>query len=256
MKNFGVEFPTQSSEVIETMQNNNLEKYGCKFTLQVKEFREKGKITSLHKYGFEYPTQCHEVKNKTKETCLEKYGVDNPSKTEETKEKYKNTCLQKYGVNCTFLVDEFIEKSKKTCLKKYGVEYPTQCPEIMAKCSKNAYKLKEYVFPSGRAEMVQGTEPLTLDKLIKEELIDENDIIVGAKNVPTIWYKDSENKERRHYVDIFIRSQNRCVESKSTWTAEKKKDNIFLKQEAAKNMGYKYELWIYNNKGDKLEIHN
>ena len=40
---------------------------------------------------------------------------------------------------------------------------------------------------------------------------------------------------------------------KSTWTAEKKKDNIILKQLAAKELGYKYEIWIYNKKGGKVE---
>ena len=32
----------------------------------------------------------------------------------------------------------------------------------MEKIIKNAYKLKEYVFPSGRSEKVQGAEPYAL----------------------------------------------------------------------------------------------
>jgi hypothetical protein len=62
-----------------------------------------------------------------------------------------------------------------------------------------------------------------LQELI-ENNINEIDIITGAKNVPTIWYDDSDGKKHRHYVDIFIPSQNKCIEVKSTWTAEKKKD--------------------------------
>jgi len=46
--------------------------------------------------------------------------------------------------------------------------------------------------------------------------------------------------------------QNRCIEVKSTWTAEKNKHNIFLKQKAAKELGYKYEIWGYNNKKEKI----
>jgi hypothetical protein len=81
----------------------------------------------------------------------------------------------------------------------------------------------------------------------------KNDIVVGAKNVPTIWYDDDDGKKHRHYVDIFIPPQNRCIEVKSNWTAEKKKDNIFLKQNAAKNLGYKYEIWVYDSKGVRVE---
>lgn len=56
-------------------------------------------------------------------------------------------------------------------------------------------------------------------------------------------------------VDIFIPMQNRCIEVKSTWTAEKGKDCIFLKQEAAKKLGYTYEIWVYDQKGNKIELH-
>ena len=86
-----------------------------------------------------------------------------------------------------------------------------------------------------------------------ENNIDENDIITGCKNVPVIWYNDENSKKHRHYVDIFIPSQNKCIEVKSNWTAKKKKDNIFLKQNAAKELGYKYEIWIYDSKGVKVE---
>lgn len=55
--------------------------------------------------------------------------------------------------------------------------------------------------------------------------------------------------------EIFIRSKQICIEVKSTWTAEKGKDNIFLKQNAGKGLGYKYEIWVYDGKGNKVECH-
>ena len=30
-------------------------------------------------------------------------------------------------------------------------------------------------------------------------------------------------------------------------------ENVLLKQQAGKNLGYNYELWIYNSKGEKVE---
>jgi hypothetical protein len=123
----------------------------------------------------------------------------------------------------------------------------------MVKASKNAYKLKEYTFPSGRVDKIQGYEHYALNELIINEKINESDIITGCKNVPTIWYNDENGKKHRHYVDIYIPSQNKCIEAKSTWTAEKKKDNIFLKQKSAKELGYNYEIWVYNSKGIRVE---
>ena len=123
----------------------------------------------------------------------------------------------------------------------------------MEKVSKNAYKLKEYIFPSGKISKIQGYEHYALDFLLNNENISENDIIIGCKNVPTIWYNDENGKKHRHYVDIFIPSQNKCIEVKSTWTAEKKKNNIFLKQHASKELGYNYEIWVYNYKGVRVQ---
>ena len=150
---------------------------------------------------------------------------------------------------------EFIQNKKKiSCLQKHGVEYPHQVPEIAEKAAKNSYRKKTYIFPSGKEISCQGYEPFALDKLVKEDNISEDDIVTGCKNVPTIWYHDEQDKKHRHYVDIFIPSQNRCIEVKSTWTAQKKQDNIYLKQEAAKQLGYNYEIWVYNAKKELVEL--
>ena len=192
-------------------------------------------------------------KIKAKQTNMEKYGVEHSTQSKEVKDKIKASVLENYGVNHISYCKEIKDKTKKTCLKKYGVEAPSQSKEIMEKISKNAYKLKDYIFPSGRVEKVQGTEPLALDELIINEKVNEIYINIGCKNVPNIWYNDENGKKHRHYVDIFIPSQNKCIEVKSTWTAKKKKGNIFLKQNVAKELGYKYEIWIYDSKGVKVE---
>ena len=33
------------------------------------------------------------------------------------------------------------------------------------------------------------------------------------------------------------------------------KSNIFIKQNAAKELGYNYEIWVYDVKGNKIETH-
>lgn len=192
-------------------------------------------------------------KDKAKKTNLEKYGVEFTTQAKIVKDNIKKACLEKYGVEHISLIKEVKEKTKQTCLKKYGVETPAQNPDIAEKQSKNAYKLKEYIFPSGKIEKVQGAEPYALDYLLINKCVNEDDIFVGVKNVPTIWYLDNNGIKHRHYVDIFIKSLNKCIEVKSTWTAKKKKDNIFFKQNAAKELGYEYEIWIFDGKNNLVE---
>jgi hypothetical protein len=144
-------------------------------------------------------------------------------------------------------------KSQNTCLEKYGVEHAIQNAEIAERTSKNSYRTKAYIFPSGKQIKCQGYEPFALNELIK--LHKEEDIITGCVNVPIISYTDLNGKEHKHFVDIFIPKNNKCIEVKSTWTAEKKKDNIFLKQDAGKKLGYEYEIWVYDGKGAKVKCY-
>ena len=269
IERYGVEYATQSGVVQEKTIQTNLKKYGFERASQSKEVQNKTKETCLEKYEVEYYFQSNDKKIKSTNACLEKYGVENPSQNENIKIKKEETTMKNHGVKYSFQMeetkqknrevmiqnkDDIIEKRRKTCLENYGVEHPAQNKEIMEKCSKNAYKLKDYTLPSGNVIKFQGYENYALDELLQDGVLEE-DIINGCSNVPEIWYEDENNKKHRHYVDIFIQSQNRMIEIKSTWTAEKKKDNIFLKQEACKKAGYLYEIWVYNGKGEKVEYY-
>jgi hypothetical protein len=252
LEKYGLEYGLQSEEVKDKRKVTNLEKYGFENPLQSEKVKEKSKQTCLKKYGVEYSLQCQEVKEKIRQTNLEKYGVDYGFQNEEVKDKIKKTCLKKYGVEYSLQNEEVKEKSKQTCLKKYGVEYPSQNIEIYEKMNKKSYYIKDYILPSGKIIKIQGYEHFALNELLQKENISENDIITGCNNVPTIWYNDKNGKNHRHFVDIFIPSQNLCIEVKSTWTFTKQKDIVFFKQKAGKELGYLYEIWVYDNKGNKI----
>ena len=276
LKKYGVEYPLQLESVKSQIKETNLEKYGCEYATQSQVVRDKTVSTCIEKYGTECPLQNSVVKIKSIETNKEKYGVCYANQNNIIKEKIRNTNIDKYGVNCV-LKNEIIksqiketnlerygceyatqsqevrEKIKNTCLEKYGVEYPQQNSEISEKTSKNAYKLKSYTFPSGN--IIQGYEPFGLDELIHTEQINESDVVTKRTEVPTIWYEDSNGKKHRYFVDMFIPSQKRCIEIKSTWTMEKKRDSVFEKQQAMKNAGYECEIWVYNEKGKKVECY-
>lgn len=217
------------------------------------EGRKTAKNIILLKYGVENISQSEEIKNKKKETTLKNYGVEHNSQSAIIKNKKIETSLKNYGVEYPQQSQEVRNKSKQTCLQNYGVEHPNQNEKIMEIVSKKCYKQKTYICPSGKQIECQGYEPFALDELVKN--INEDDILTGCKNVPTIWYYDTNGKEHRHYVDIFIPNQNKCIEVKSTWTLKKTKSNIFEKQEAGKKLGYEYEIWVYDAKGNRVETH-
>lgn len=144
-----------------------------------------------------------------------------------------------------------IHHKQDTCFERFGVRHPLQNEEIFKKAVSQMTSYKTFIFPSGKSIEMQGYEHFALQELLNNE-IHEEDIITGASNVPEIWYIDSENKKRRHYVDIYIKSQNKCIEVKSEWTLKLQEKFMSYKQNSAKNIGYEYEIWVYNHKGEKL----
>ena len=250
-----------------------LNKYGTENIWDVEEIKNKKILTCLNKYGVTNINKLQEIKDKIKKTndlryieqksklppslinkkekLFEKYGTHNFRNSDYIKNKIKKTVLERYGVDHISKSNEIQATKRKNSMNKYGVEFPIQHPEFAEKACTNGFLMKEYTLPSGKIIKVQGYEPFALRDIINDEKINEDDIITGCKNVPTIWYDDLEGNKHRHFVDIFIPSQNRCIEIKSSWTV--KKENVLLKQNAAKEVGYKYEIWIYNEKGVMID---
>jgi len=254
-RNFGCESCAKILK-FERIKNTMVDKYGVEYAAQSQIFIDKMKETTLERFGVENANQSEQIKEKIRQTNLETYGFEYGLQNKEVKEKRKITNLAKYGVENQLQRKEIREKIRETNLEKYGVEFSMQNPETMEKQIKSSYYLKDYKLPSGDLIKIQGFEHYALDELFKCENINENDIITGCKNVPVVWYNDATDKKHRHYVDIYIPLQNKCIEVKSTWTFKMQKETIFLKQQAAKEVGYLYEIWVYDNKGNKVEFYN
>jgi hypothetical protein len=141
----------------------------------------------------------------------------------------------------------------QTCLEKYGVENPMQDKDISERSQNNMMRTKEFEYPSGKKIQIQGYESFAIIDLLRDHNIQEEDIVTERGRVPEIWYFDNKGKKHRHFVDIFITSQQKCIEVKSTWTFMMNPEKIFAKQNAAKENGLKYEIWIYDNKQNKIE---
>ena len=202
----------------------------------------------------ENPSQNDEIKQKKIETCLKNYGVEHPLQNNRIKEQIKETNVEKYGVENPSQNDEIKQKKIETCLQNYGVEHPMQNPEILDKSFKSSYKLKDYTLPSGNIIKIQGYENYALDELFQDGVLEE-DIVNGCSNVPEIWYNGLDKKVHRYYVDLYISIQNKCIEVKSDYTFNCDTETIILKQNAVKKAGYLCEIWVYNNKGEKVECY-
>jgi hypothetical protein len=250
MERYGVEIPIKSEKIRQKIKKTTMERYGVENCTQSEEVKEKKIKTNLERYGFACSLQNEEVKEKARKTDLERYGVEHHIQNKEVREKIKKTIMKRYGFENCMQSEEVKEKVRKTNIERYGYPSAIQNSKIADKAFKNSFALKPYTFPSGNIREIQGYEHFALNELVKT--YDEEDIITGCTNVPKISYKDLEGKDHVHFPDIFIEKENRLIEVKSGWTVKsKKRDNVFLKQIKAKESGYNYEIWIYDEKGRK-----
>lgn len=162
----------------------------------------------------------------------------------------ENTCIKKHGAISHFSNGTLIrEKIKDTVKNKYGVDNVFQIPLIKKKCNtSNSFKFKDYQFPSGRIEKIQGYENFAIDILLKNG-IDEMDILT-SKECPYVKY----GINRLYFPDLFIKSQNKLIEVKSRYTYEVNLNNTIDKQISSKSSGYNHEIWILDKCGNILEI--
>lgn len=252
IKKYGVDNPMKNEEIKEKLKKTILKKYGVEHNSQSEIIKNKKRDTYIRNFGVSSHLKSPEIREQIKQTNLVKYGVENPQQNKDIKEKTMNTNLELYG--CKSPTGNILVKNKiiQTNLDRYGVPHHSQNPEVSENMIKNAYNKKSYILPSGKITLIQGYENFMFDYLLSVEKINEDDIFTKRNEVPEIWYNDKTEKRHRHYVDFYIKSQNRCIEVKSTFTNQEK-NYVFEKQKAAKDLGLKYEIWIFNKSGELLE---
>jgi len=277
LEKYGGEYTLQSKILSEQIAKTNLDKYGVKNIVEASFFREKSKATlianygvnhqmksavvkekaketNLIKYGTEHWFQAESIKDKINETFIIKYGVSNIMALPEIKDKIKKTCLARYGVENSFQSKEIRDKIKATLLARYGVEHPSQSLEIQSKSQKSGYKYRDYTTPLGIIRKVQGYEPLALDILFKTEHQDESNIITDRMEVPRIAYTKEDESDHYYFPDIFIKSEKKLIEVKSTWTYSLHLETNQRKWKAAQSAGYTMEFWVFSSKGERTVI--
>jgi len=247
---YGVENPSQYQEVKDKKTETSMKNFGM-HPLQCPEIQEKRKKLHLEKYGVENPSQREEIKEKIKNVFIEKYG-GYPAQSQEIRDKIKATCFEKYG-GYPAESEEVKIKAKATFMKNMGC-YPLQSKEVMEKSQKNGKRYKDYIMPSGTIRRIQGYEHFALNELVK--IYTEDQIKSDRKDIPRIEYYKESNKDKKCYYfpDIYIPHENKIIEVKSTWTYSSKIDGVQEKAKYTRKEGYIYEIWVYDNKGVKVEV--
>lgn len=233
----------------EQRQKTLIKRYGTTGVMGIPSIKKKFDDTSCERYGDIY-SRTEEFKNRMENTCLKKYGVTNTSYLQEVKDKMIATNIKRYGSKSSFGNENVRQKFKNTCVKRYGVDNPTKTEHIKQKIEASGVLYKEYMFPSGKIEKIQGYENYAIDILITKH--DECDIIIGRKNITECIGKVKYGVDRQYFPDIFIKSLCLVIEVKSSWTYNKNMENIKLKRQAIIDMGYNFEMWVFDKSSNLI----
>jgi hypothetical protein len=121
---------------------------------------------------------------------------------------------------------------RETCSEK--------CRRIREASYKKHYKIKignQYV-------RVSGYERFVIPELLKK--YKREDILIGFEIEPIEY--EFEGKFKKYYPDVFIISENKIIEVKSSYTFEADKNKNIAKQKACKEQGYDFEFHIWDLK--------
>jgi hypothetical protein len=243
----GVECALQDPNIKARADATILELYGVQNISQSPDIKAKKIETSLSNHGVEYGMQSPKIQEQTRQTNLRERGVEYPMQCPLIKAKVIRTNQANLGVDWPQQSLVCQEKSRQTSIINYGVPYAAQNPEYFHEHQKKSFLRKDYRMPSGHIRVVQGYEPFALDKLIRNGYTEEQ--IKTGSDVPSIPYKSADGKDHVYHPDIYIPHENKIIEAKSTWTYACKTDNIEEKSEATRELGYNYEIWIFDSKG-------
>lgn len=252
-KKYGVDNPLKSQEIRAKKNATMKERYGEEHSAQVPEIMEKTKETNLRVYGVTCSLMTEENKEKTRQGKLAKYGPRGSMSHPEIRLKVAQTMLKRYGKEHALQVPEFKEKLLNTYKERFKADHPFHTGEVYSKVLKSCFKIKEFIFPSGKVVPYQGYEHYAILLLLKEGH-EEEDIVSCHESVMGFMYEDGETK-RKYYPDLFVPSSNLIIEVKSTWTYEKtqeEKERVLKKLEACRREGYNTRLLVFSPKGEVL----
>lgn len=228
-------------------KETNLERHGVENALISKQAIQNREKRWMDNHGVRGNMGVKEIRERAEATCMKNRGVKRVIGTEENEKRRFEVLMEKYGSNTTLHSPQY----KNTMMTKYNCEHSMQNPDSFMKMLKTSLKLKQYTFPSGRIEYVQGYEPICLDYLLVKEGIDEDDIVVTPSKVPEMLY-EFEGRTCKYYVDIYIKSQDRAIEVKSHFTYRSDRAMNDAKWETASTKYTRFDVYVFDLKWGAL----
>lgn len=241
---------------IELRKITNSELYGSTNYLTSELGKETSKETLVKKYGVDHNMKVPEIQKKAQETCFENHGVYCVFELVEIQKMAKDAFIQKYNSLGALSVESLKKKYLATMMKKYNCSYPMQHPDSLEKRIKACFALKLYTFPSGKEIGVQGYEHFLIDLFVYKFEYNEEDIITGPKNVPSVHYIIN-GRQSRYFMDVYIPSIQMGFEVKSLWTysLDQKSGKGYHKwSEASKICQGGLEVYVFDDKGNVVFI--
>lgn len=121
--------------------------------------------------------------------------------------------------------------------------------------SNRTYRFKEVTIKR-RKFVLMGYEPQAIEWILDKRLASVADLVTGVANVPRIRYALGK-REHYHYPDMWIPTQNRLVEVKSTYTLLGTLRSFRMaaaKRLAAEAEGYVYSLLLMSVDGTRIKL--
>lgn len=247
-EHFGVDHNMKLERCRRKARETSIKNNGVPYVFATPRVWEKARLAHIKKWGGP-PGTVEEIRERQKQTCLERFGVEFPLQSKEIHDKIKKTNLDRYG-NIVFLASD---AGKELMVEKYGFENAMQCSEFFDKAMKSAFRYKEFIFPSGRVDQVQGYEHHALAKLLSDG-VPEDEIITDVSEMPVIKYTFG-GKNRRYYPDIYVPSLNLVIEVKSQYTLTAEYDKNIAKWVASAKM-LDIVVQVYDGRGRLCEEFN
>jgi uncharacterized protein (DUF3084 family) len=112
----GVEYPTQSEEVMNKLRETNFEKYGVGNVFQADEIKEKIRNKNLETMGVENPFQSEEIKSNIRAIMTARHNRVEVQEIKKYVKKFKIKLQRSWNKK----PDEFIQNLLSNLKKEYG----------------------------------------------------------------------------------------------------------------------------------------
>jgi hypothetical protein len=126
--------------------------------------------------------------------------------------------------------------------RKCGIEKLVRKQSVSKKYRQ--YRWKNYTLPNGKVIRIQGYENWTIDKLLKEDIL-QDEIKTEYESKPTIDYEFS-GSFHKYIPDCYIPSSNIIIETKSKWTWNKDLEQNLSKISSSLCKGYDVRVLVWD----------